>query len=196
MMEEIELTHEEKVGRSKKQMMWFAIVSLIMMFAGLTSAYVVSRGRKDWVEVDLPQEFFWSTGVILLSSLTLFLAKKALLNDNKKGGTFLTVVTFILGSIFVYMQFAGFESLVNQKIFLTGAGSNVNASFIYVIVLAHLAHIAVGLIALLIMTIQTLRGKYSAVSILGFELGAVFWHFVDVLWIYLLLFLVFAKDIF
>lgn len=195
-MEEIELTHEEKVGRSKKQMMWFAIVSLIMMFAGLTSAYVVSRGRKDWVEIELPSEFFWSTGVILLSSLTLFLAKKAIQNGNKSGGTILTVLTFILGSIFVFMQFAGFDSLVSEKIFLTGEGSSVNASFIYVIVVAHLAHIAAGLIALLVMMIRALQGKYSATNILGFELGAIFWHFVDVLWIYLLLFLVFAKDIF
>ncbi|GAK91404.1 alternative cytochrome c oxidase polypeptide CoxO [Nonlabens ulvanivorans] len=195
-MEEIELTHDEKVARSKKQMMWFGIVSLIMMFAGLTSAYVVSRGRKDWVEIELPEEFFWSTGVILLSSLTLFLAKKAILNNNKKGATILTVITFILGSTFVFMQFAGFDSLVNEKIFLTGEGSSVNASFIYVIVVAHLAHIAAGLIALLVMTIRVLQGKYSPTKILGFELGAVFWHFVDVLWIYLLLFLVFAKDIF
>lgn len=195
-MEEIELTHEEKIGRSKKQMLWFGIVSLIMMFAGLTSAYVVSRGRKDWVEIELPQEFYWSTGVILLSSLTLFLAKKAILNNNKSGGTILTVITFILGSVFVFMQFAGFESLVNEKIFLTGSGSSVNASFIYVIVVAHLAHIAAGLIALLIMTIRTVQGKYSPVNILGFELGAIFWHFVDILWIYLLLFLGFAKDIF
>lgn len=196
MMEEIELTHQEKVSRSKIQMMWFGIASLVMMFAGLTSAYVVSRGRKDWVEIDLPQEFFWSTGVILLSSFTLFVAKKALLSGNKKGGTLLTVVTFILGSIFVYMQFAGFENLVNGKIFLTGAGSSVNASFIYVIVLAHLAHIVAGLIALLVMTIRALQGKYSSTNMLGFELGAMFWHFVDVLWIYLLLFLVFARDIF
>ena len=167
-----------------------------MMFAGLTSAYVVSRGRKDWVEIELPEEFFWSTGVILLSSLTLFLAKKAILNNNKKGATILTVITFLLGSIFVFMQFAGFDSLVSEKIFLTGEGSSVNASFIYVIVVAHLAHIAAGLIALLVMTIRMLQGKYSPTNILGFELGAVFWHFVDVLWIYLLLFLVFAKDIF
>ncbi|EAS20503.1 heme-copper oxidase subunit III [Nonlabens mediterrranea] len=195
-MEEIELTHDEKIARSKKQMMWFGIVSLIMMFAGLTSAYVVSRGRKDWVEIELPEEFFWSTGVILLSSLTLFLAKKSILNSNKSAATILTVITFILGSIFVFMQFAGFDSLVSEKIFLTGEGSSVNASFIYVIVVAHLAHIAAGLIALLVMTIRMLQGKYSPTNILGFELGAVFWHFVDVLWIYLLLFLVFAKDIF
>lgn len=195
-MEELELTHDEKVAQSKKQMMWFAIVSLIMMFAGLTSAYIVSRGRKDWVEIEMPQEFFWSTGVILLSSLTLFLAKKAILNNNKSGATMLTVITFILGSVFVFMQFVGFESLVDQKIFLTGEGSSVNASFIYVIVVAHLAHIVAGLIALLVMTIRALQGKYSSSNVLGFELGSIFWHFVDVLWIYLLLFLVFAKDIF
>lgn len=185
-----------KLDRSKKHMMWFAIASLVMMFAGLTSAYVVSSSRRDWREIALPQEFFWSTGIIVLSSIALILAKKAIKSGNTKRGTFLTVVTLILGSIFVFMQFQGFQSLVDQKIFLTGTGSNVNASYIYLMVVAHLAHIAAGLIALIVMTIKTVQGKYTAQKIIGFELGSIFWHFVDILWIYLLLFLVFAKDIF
>lgn len=185
-----------KLDRAKKHMMWFAIASLVMMFAGLTSAYVVSSSRRDWVDIALPQEFYWSTGIIVLSSISLILAKKSILSGHAKAGTMLTVVTFILGSIFVYMQFAGFQTLVDRKIFLTGAGSNVNASYIYLMVLAHLAHIAVGLIALAVMTIKTIQGKYSPQKFIGFELGSIFWHFVDILWIYLLLFLVFAKDIF
>lgn len=187
---------QEKLDRAKKHMMWFAIASLVMMFAGLTSAYVVSSSRRDWVDIDLPQEFFWSTGIILLSSVSLFLAKRAILNNNAKAGTALTVVTFVLGSIFVYMQFAGFQSLVDRKIFLTGSGSNVNASYIYLMVVAHLAHIAAGLIALTVMTVKTIKGMYTPQKFIGFELGSIFWHFVDILWIYLLLFLVFAKDIF
>jgi cytochrome c oxidase subunit 3 len=187
---------EEKQDRAKKHMMWFAIVSLVMMFAGLTSAYVVSSSRRDWIEIELPQEFYWSTGIILLSSLCLFLAKKAIKSGNNRGATILTLTTFALGGTFVFMQFQGFESLVSQKIFLTGPGSNVNAAYIYLMVLAHLAHIVAGLIALTIMTIQTVRGKYTAKRYIGFEVGAIFWHFVDILWIYLLLFLLFAKDIF
>lgn len=187
---------QEKLDRSKKHMMWFAIASLVMMFAGLTSAYVVSSSRRDWVDIALPDEFYWSTGVILLSSLTLFLAKRAIKQGNNRGGMALTLVTLALGTTFVFMQFMGFEALVSQKIFLTGPGSNVNASYIYLMVVAHLAHIAVGLIALIVMTIKTVQGKYTAQRYIGFEVGAIFWHFVDILWIYLLLFLIFAKDIF
>lgn len=195
-MDYTDLPQEVRIARSKKQMLWFAIASLVMMFAGLTSAYVVSRGRKDWVEIELPEEFIFSTGLIVLSSFTLWLAKKSIIAGKQSMGTLLTVLTFILGAVFVYLQFAGFEALLDRGIHLTGFGTSVNASFIYLIVVAHLAHIAAGLIALLVMTIKTIRGKYTADTILGFELGSIFWHFVDILWVYLLLFLLFAKDIF
>ncbi len=186
-----QLPRKEKLARSKKQMMWFGIASLIMMFAGLTSAYIVSSSRRDWTDFDLPQEFYYSTGVILLSSLTLLLAKRSISQNNMKGATILTVITFILGSVFVVMQFMGFESLIELDIYFTGEGSNVRASFIYLIVMAHLAHIVAGLITLLVVTIQILRGKYAPTNYLGFELGAIFWHFVDLLWIFLLCFLLY-----
>lgn len=195
-MNTVQHKEKEQLAKSKKQMMWFAIASLVMMFAGLTSAYVVSRGRKDWVEIDLPQEFIYSTIVILLSSLCLWIAKKAILKNNMQQASAFTVITFVLGTVFVYLQFDGFQSLVNRGVYLTGEASSVNASFIYLIVVAHLAHIAAGLVALLVMTIKTLNHKYTADHSLGFELGATFWHFVDILWVYLLLFLLFAKDIF
>jgi len=186
-----QLPQKEKNARAKKQMMWFAIASLIMMFAGLTSAYIVSSSRRDWVEFELPNEFYYSTGVIILSSLTLFLAKRSILNSNIKGATLLTVITFILGTVFVVMQFMGFETLTNLDLYFTGQGSSVSASFVYLMVLAHLAHIVAGLISLLVVTVNMLRGKYSPDDFLGFELGAIFWHFVDFLWIFLLCFLLY-----
>lgn len=185
------LPRKEKLARSKKQMMWFAIASLIMMFAGLTSAYIVSSSRRDWQDFALPQEFYYSTGVILLSSLTLLLAKRSIAQSNMKGATILTIITFILGAVFVVMQFMGFDSLIALDIYFTGQGSNVRASFIYLIVMAHLAHIVAGLITLLVVTIQIVRSKYSPENYLGFELGAIFWHFVDLLWIFLLCFLLY-----
>ncbi|MEO9953344.1 cytochrome c oxidase subunit 3 [Nonlabens sp.] len=191
-----ELPFKEKIARSKKQMMWFAIMSLTMMFAGLTSAYIISSSRRDWVDVDLPTEFFYSTGVILLSSLTLFLAKKSLKSNNLSGAAILTFITFLLGTTFVIMQFMAFGSLTDAGIFFTGKGSSVAGSFIYIMVMAHLAHIVAGLISLTVITFKAVTKKYSNEKMLGFQLGAIFWHFVDVLWIFLLLFLVFAKDIF
>lgn len=191
-----EATFQEKLNRSKKHMMWFAIASLVMMFAGLTSAYVVSSKRRDWIDIDMPQEFLYSTAVILLSSLTLFLAGKAIKKGSNQLASILTVATFVLGSVFVYMQFSGFRTIINMGYYFTGPSSNVNASYIYILVSAHLLHIVVGLIVLIFLTIKTLMNKYTPTNTIGFEVGAIFWHFVDVLWIYLLLFLVFAKDIF
>ncbi|MEN8815885.1 MAG: cytochrome c oxidase subunit 3 [Nonlabens sp.] len=196
MIDITQLPVKEKIARSKKQMMWFAIMSLLMMFAGLTSAYIISSSRRDWVEVELPSEFFYSTGVIVLSSLTLFLAKKSLKNNNLSGASLMTAITFLLGAIFVVMQFYGFNSLTDAGIFFTGKGSSVAGSFIYIIVMAHLAHIVAGLISLTIITFKAVTKRYSRNNMLGFELGAIFWHFVDVLWIFLLLFLAFGKYIF
>ncbi|WP_438968911.1 cytochrome c oxidase subunit 3 [Nonlabens sp.] len=196
MIDITQLPVKEKIARSKKQMMWFAIMSLLMMFAGLTSAYIISSSRRDWVEVELPSEFFYSTGVIVLSSLTLFLAKKSLKNNNLSGASLMTAITFLLGTIFVVMQFYGFNSLTDAGIFFTGKGSSVAGSFIYIIVMAHLAHIVAGLISLTIITFKAVTKRYSRNNMLGFELGAIFWHFVDVLWIFLLLFLAFGKYIF
>jgi cytochrome c oxidase subunit 3 len=196
MIDITQLPIKEKIARSKKQMMWFGIMSLIMMFAGLTSAYIISSSRRDWVEVNLPIEFYYSTGVILLSSLTLFLAKKSLKNNNLSGASLLTFMTFLLGTTFVVMQFMAFDSLTDSGVFFTGKGSSVAGSFIYIMVMAHLAHILAGLISLTVISFKAVTKKYSKDNMLGFELGATFWHFVDVLWIFLLLFLVFAKDIF
>lgn len=196
MIDITQLPIKEKIARSKKQMMWFAIISLIMMFAGLTSAYIISSTRRDWVEVSLPSEFFYSTGVILLSSLTLFLAKQSLKNNNPSSTGILTIITFLLGFTFVTMQFTGFSSLTDAGIYFTGKGSSVAGSFIYIIVMAHLAHIVAGLIVLAVITYRTLTKKYSKEEMLGFELGAIFWHFVDFLWIFLLVFLAFGKYIF
>ncbi len=191
MVDITQLPEKEKRARSKKQMMWFAIASLIMMFAGLTSAYIVSASRRDWVDFELPSEFYYSTGVIVLSSLTLLLAKLSIKKNNRQGATIMTVLTFVLGAAFVYMQFAGFDTLTDRNIFFTGKGSSVSASFVYLIVVAHLAHIVAGLISLMVITINMLKGKYTSSDFLGFELGAIFWHFVDFLWIFLLCFLLF-----
>lgn len=187
---------QEKRNRSKKQMLWFGIASLVMMFAGLTSAYVVSSTRRDWQDIPLPDEFYWSTGVIILSSLLLIVAKKYLRNGDQGRAGVLTFVALVLGTGFVVMQFMGFGTMVSMGNYFTGASSNISASYIYLIVLAHLAHIAAGLIVLVVMSVKLLMKRYTPQKMLGFELGSQFWHFVDILWIYLLLFLLFADDLF
>ncbi|MDH3323647.1 MAG: cytochrome c oxidase subunit 3 [Flavobacteriaceae bacterium] len=177
--------------KSYKQMLWFSMISMTMMFAGLTSAYVVSKSREDWVGFDLPQAFYISTLLIVLSSVTFYLAKRFAKKDAQSKSTVSLVLTLVLGLGFVYFQFQGFQQLIDAGLYFTGKESNVSSSFLYVITLAHLIHIFVGILVLITVVYQNIKGKYTSANILGLELGAIFWHFVDILWIYLFLFFYF-----
>ncbi|MAW96372.1 MULTISPECIES: cytochrome c oxidase subunit 3 [unclassified Leeuwenhoekiella] len=189
-------SQQVKIARSKKMMLWFGIVSLSMMFGGLTSAYIVSSERKDWLhDFQLPQAFYISTAIIILSSLSMLVAKRAISKENNTLGTLALVVTAILGIGFVIFQFKGFGEIVQEGYFFTGSQSNVTTSFIYAFVISHVIHVAAGILVLLVILVQQLRGKYASGQTLGLELGATFWHFVDILWIYLFLFFMFAEDI-
>lgn len=186
-------TQLEKTNRSKKMMLWFGIISMVMMFAGLTSAYLVSSKRKDWnVDINLPPSFLWSTVIIILSSLTIHLAGKKIKEHKRQSGTYLLLATLVLGSLFVGLQFMGFSEIIEMGFNLTGATSNIKATFIYLLVVVHLAHISAGLIVLIVLIYNHFKQRYTSTTMLGFELGATFWHFVDVLWLYLFMFLYFA----
>ena len=182
---------QKKKEKTFKQMLWISMISMTMMFAGLTSAYVVSKGREDWVSFVLPSAFFISTMLIILSSLSFYVAKKTLLAGDQKKTTLWLLLTLILGLSFVFYQFNGFNQLIEAGLYTTGPQSNVASSFLYVITGAHLLHIFAGIISLTIVLVRNISGKYSVSSHLGFSLGAIFWHFVDALWIYLFVFFYF-----
>ncbi|WP_100614134.1 cytochrome c oxidase subunit 3 [Confluentibacter citreus] len=187
-------TLEEKNGRAKKMMLWFGIVSLIMSFAGWTSAFVVSSSRPDWLkDFQLPNAFIVSTVVIILSSGSFFLAKQALKKDKKQLTTLWLFVTLILGCIFIFNQFSGFQQIIDLGYNFTGPTSNVTMSYIYLIALVHILHVVVGLICLLVVIYNHFKQKYNASKMLGFELASTFWHFIDILWVYLFLFLYFIR---
>ncbi len=193
-MDLIQQEQQPNLGRAKKMMLWFGIVSMIMMFAGLTSAYVVSKSRPDWSsDIELPAGFYWSTLVIILSSISLIFAKRSLLAENRQNATLYLTSTVVLGSIFVILQFQSFAEIVSWGYYLTGSESSITSSFIYVIVIAHLAHLAGGIIVLFVLIYNHFKQKYRPGQMLGLELGAIYWHFVDVLWIYLFLFLYFFR---
>jgi len=183
---------EQKIKeKSYKQMLWFSMISMTMMFAGLTSAYVVSKNREDWVRFDLPQAFYTSTLLIILSSITFYLAKKFIKQNKNTITTSLLAITLLFGLGFVYFQFQGFKQLIDAGLYFTGKESNVSSSFLYVITLAHLIHIFVGIIVLVVVLFQNIKNKYNSTNFLGLELGSIFWHFVDLLWVYLFLFFYF-----
>jgi len=187
-------TLEEKKIRAKKMMLWFGIGSLIMSFAGLTSAVIVSSKRPDWLkDFQLPEAFITSTVIIIVSSITLVLAKRALKKDIRQATTLWLLVTLGLGLAFIYTQFVGFGQIVNSGYNFTGPTSNVTMSFVYVIAVAHILHVIAGLISLMVVIYNNFKQEYNSSQMLGFELSATFWHFVDVLWLFLFLFLNFFK---
>jgi len=193
-MDYTEGTERYKHDRAKKQMLWFGIISLCMTFAGLTSAYIVSMERRDWLEnYDFPQALIISTVLIVLSSLTIHLAKKAIVAGKKQQGTLLLLLTIALGVGFVVSQFMGFQAFTEQGYYFTGAASNITTTFLFLIIAVHIAHVAAGFIALITVFINNLRGKYTKESHLGLSLGVTFWHFLDLLWIFLFVLLFVTK---
>jgi len=187
-------SEKEKIDRSKKMMLWFGIASLIMGFAGWTSAYIVSSSRKDWDQgIELPTLFYWSTAIIILSSLVYFLAKKATQQNKAQMSTIFLVITLVMGFLFIYLQTEGFNQMINDGVYLTGGVSNPKASFIYVIAGVHILHVIAGLISLLVVLYCQVKGKYSSEEHLGMSLGETFWHFLGILWVYLILFMTFVK---
>jgi cytochrome c oxidase subunit 3 len=141
----------------------------------------------------LPSAFFFSTAVIIGCSVTFHLAKKAIQKDNQKATTSFLLATLALGVLFVILQFVGFGQIVANGYYFTGAQSSITTTFLYIVTVVHLLHLAGGLIALLIIIYKQLKNKYNSTQTLGIELGAMYWHFLDLLWIYLFLFLFFFK---
>ena len=190
-----DLEEELKVGRNKsaKPMLWVSMISMVMFFAGLTSAYVISMRRDDWVTFELPDAFYSSTILIILSSITITISQKLLTKDKRELSIVFLLITFLLGVAFIWQQYAGFEDLRNAGLFFTGPRSTVSTSFIIGISLMHAVHVIAGIIVLLVVIYNHFKYRYKSDDLLGLELGAIFWHFVDVLWIYLFFFFYFIR---
>jgi len=193
-MDLTEGTEKEKQARAKKMMLWFGIVSLIMSFAGWTSAFVVSSSREDWLEgFKLPSSFTISVVLIIISSITLILAKRALKLGSRSQTTLFLVMTLVFGIGFIVSQLMGFQQIIELGYNFTGPTSNITMSYIYIIAAVHILHVVVGLICLLVVIYNHFKSKYNSAEMLGFELGAIFWHFVGVLWMYLFFFFYFIR---
>lgn len=181
--------------RTKKIVLWLAMVSMIMLFAGLTSAYMVRQAEGNWLKFELPGVFTASTIVIALSSVTMHLAVRSAKKGQIDMLRNLLMVTLTLGILFVALQFQGWKALVAENVFFSGSQSNPSGSFLYVLTGLHLAHLAGGILYLMFVLLVTIRNAqlFGPKNVLRVELCATFWHFLDGLWIYLFLFLLFVK---
>jgi cytochrome c oxidase subunit 3 len=192
-------TQQEKRARSKKMMLWFGMGSLIMSFAGLISAFIVSgkqRLNKDWlIDYELPDAFLISLVFILVSSLTFILAKVSLKQGHQKITMVWLLITLTLGILFIFSQLEGFKQIIETGYNFTGPTSNITMTYIYVIAVVHIGHVIAGLICIIVVIYNHFKQKYNANNMLGLELAANFWHFVDILWLVLFLFLYFFRYI-
>ncbi len=172
----------------QKFVLWVAIAAIIMMFAGLTSAYMVRRSQANWFVFSMPIIFWYSTGVILLSSLTVYLALRSFKAREMQRYRLLISITAILGVLFSIMQCIGFFDLQKNGVQLLGQGSNPSASFLFIITGLHVLHVLGGAIALLIIFFRAFNTRLKNYNSVPIEIVSIYWHFVDILWIYLFIF--------
>jgi len=172
-----------------KLLMYIAIGSMTMMFAGWISAYMVRQGQGRWEHVHLPLPFYVSTALILAGSATIYLAVRAFKKRDFAKYKMLLTTTVVLGVSFLISQYLGFSEMYNQM-GITLNGNNAAGEFTYVIPFIHGVHVLGGIIALLIVYLSTtLRRRKRIYSSTGIELVAIYWHFVDALWLYIFIFL-------
>jgi cytochrome c oxidase subunit 3 len=167
--------------------LWVGIGSIIMMFGALTSAYIVRRNSGNWFEFKIPDIFLLNTAVIILSSVTIHLSYKAFVRGSEKQYKGFLIATFLLGIAFLVLQYKGWQALTAIGATFT---ANPSSSFMYVIPGLHAAHVLGGLGALTMAMLHAfiLPFKPTPRRKLRFELVVQYWHFVDVLWVYLIVF--------
>ena len=170
--------------------LWVGIGSILMMFAGLTSAYIVKRNQANWVTFDLPLLFWYSTATIVISSGTIYLSQKAFRQREMATYRRLMGTTILLGALFIVLQVLGFQQLWAKGVTMQ---SNVSYSFLYVIVGLHGIHVIGGMIALLMIFAKGFSKKTRSYDPVPVEMINTYWHFVDLLWIYLLVFLLMIR---
>ncbi|HNR56384.1 MAG TPA: cytochrome c oxidase subunit 3 [Flavobacteriales bacterium] len=224
--------------RVRRMITWMIIVAIVMFFAGLTSAYVVSMSGGYWVDIAVPQAFWISTAAIVASSLPAYLAVRAARRGNTGSIPLFLVLTLVLGLVFTWSQFRGWKELTSKGNFLISKvldnkgvygvdytiryqgqalvlengqfflpddqgrikplnadldeQKNTSSSFFYALTGAHLAHLFFGLVSLLVMLWMAVRKRYTPADHAGLWSGVTYWHFLGVLWVYLLSFLVFV----
>ncbi|MEM7102648.1 MAG: cytochrome c oxidase subunit 3 [Bacteroidota bacterium] len=180
---------QQALLHARKFTMYLGIAGMVMLFAALTSAYLVRRSAGNWLEFGLPSVFYISTIVIVLSSLTMHGSVRAYKKGNERGYISLLGTTVILAIAFLVFQFQGWMELNEIGVYLQ---TNPSASFLFVITGLHAAHVVGGVAALIVAMIKAAKLKFRVTPkrLNGLQITAIYWHFVDVLWIYLIIFFV------
>jgi cytochrome c oxidase subunit 3 len=185
-MEMVRTQQRQKIHPHKFTML-VAIASILMMFAGLTSAYIVKSSQAGWEQVETPMTFWYSTAAILISSITMQMALRSFKQREMKQYRLLMGITLGLGILFVVFQSMGFNWMWEHGVRFKGAGAG---QFLYIIAGLHGLHVIGGIVALLIMFVKAFIGRNKSYNSVPVEVVATYWHFVDALWLYLLIFFI------
>jgi cytochrome c oxidase subunit 3 len=170
--------------------LWVGIGSIVMMFAGLTSAYIVKREQPGWTSFTTPIAFYYSTAIMLISSGTIFLAGKSFRERRMIRYQKLVAVTALLGMVFILLQYLGFRHLWLTGTTLHGSGAG---QFLFVIAGLHALHVFGGVIALFTLWLRARNTRVRSYNAVPVDVVSTYWHFVDLLWIYLLIFFLMAQ---
>lgn len=179
---------EEIKQKTSKPLLWIAMVSIVMFFAGLTSAVVVSQGGGSFLEVPMPSAFTISTFIIVASSLIFHYGLISIKKGNFAIAKVSVLATLILGFAFVVSQWMGWGYLYENGVIAVGSASTASSSFLYLLTALHIAHLIGGIISLLVVFVKLNRNKYSIEKYLGVQVSITYWHFLGGLWVYLYLF--------
>ncbi len=171
----------------KKFILWLFMVSIVMVFAALTSGFIVRQAEGNWIIYELPSQLWISTAILFVSSLTAHWALKSAQKNNSLQTKLGLWVTLGLGLVFLSTQVWVWDILVQHDVYLVG---NPGGSFLYVLMGVHAFHLVSGLVYLIIMLVRSYIAKEA--SEIQFQLGlsTTYWHFLDGLWIYLYVFLI------
>jgi cytochrome c oxidase subunit III len=166
--------------------MWIFMGSVFMLFAALTSAYIVREAEGNWVYFEMPKVFTISTIVILVSSISMQWAFWSAKKDNLENVKVMMTITTVLGFAFLVLQWQGWGQLVAEKVYFVG---NPSGSFLYVLTGVHAVHIISAIIFLLILLVATYQYKVHGKNMVKMEMCTTYWHFLGGLWLYLFVFL-------
>ena len=182
---------ENSIGTRYRTGMWVALASMAMLFTSLSSAYIVRSGTAyDWRPVAIPRALLVSTVLLLLSSVSLELARRKLKQSLYDAYARYLLVTVLLGLVFLASQLSAWRQLSAQGIYLA---SHPHSSFFYLLTGAHAVHLLGGLLALIFLWLGARRELSAPEAVAKRQAAAsavtIYWHFMDALWIYLFLLL-------
>ncbi|MFN3587821.1 MAG: heme-copper oxidase subunit III [Spirosomataceae bacterium] len=169
---------------------WLFIISIVMLFASQTSAYLVRRAEGNWIEFTIPTIFYTSTVVLLFSSLFLELSLRMAKKDEFRNLKIFISIAFSLGIVFLILQYFGWQDLQRQGVYLKG---NPSGSFFYILTGLHGIHLISGLFVILAAFLAAFKTKIHSKKLVQLQVCSTYWHFLDLLWVYLLVFLIYFR---